>query len=97
MFRFPVRPVEVRALANDLLIVQSTVRIDSITMDEHSDRYDYFVTYRPDRKQAVILLRSESELLRVQVSTGLTDTGLRSRHDFVVSNPAATRNRALLR
>jgi hypothetical protein len=85
------RPVEVRALGNDLLVVQSSFRIDEILVNDLTDRYDYFVTYRPDRRQAVLLIRSDRDLLRVQITTGLWDAGLRSRHEFVVPNPTLQR------
>lgn len=84
-------PVEITVLSADVVVLRSSYPIDSIALEEQRHRYHYFVDYRPDRRQAVLVLRTAQDPLRLAVATGLRDTGIRTRHVVVLPNPGNRR------
>jgi hypothetical protein len=88
-------PVEITVLSADVVVLRSSCPIDGIALEDQHHRYHYFVDYRPDRRQAVLVLRTTQDPLRLTVATGLRDTGIRTRHVVVLPNPG--NRRAVLR
>lgn len=89
----PSKPVvDARLVGADRIVIRSSTPIESVHLAELSEWCSYFVSYGPDGRSAIVLIRTRRSPLRVVVETGsLRDLGLVDRHAIEMRNPWAYR------
>lgn len=87
--RQPCRPrLDVSAPERDVLVVRSRGPMAALQLENLAERYDYYLEWSPDRREARVLLYTAAPILRVQVDEHWDARGvLRGRTVVCVANP----------
>lgn len=78
--------IKIIPMSNDIILVKSKEYIKDVCLEDPQLRYNYFVNYSSDKKEAVILLRSRKDPIIIIVETELI--GIKTnKYKIKVRNP----------